>query len=294
MNETLNSFKTVVVHYFTDCAQLDPNATSRLQQEITQRFLTEGYLPIVYVNGVKDDHEAGHCVVDILGRPSPFQTVILANAAPRRDNDRDKAGWHNGTPFGHVWIEGRLVVSTIGGFALSLLKKVRCGDLIIQRTDIAEVAPLLTSDHEEQTWLASTQFRSLDYVPRLAAALLAKKVQIPSHNYTEIPDLGDRVVYVDRPFRNVKLGLCLQDLIDRGFDLEKPFSIQAHARTFVTHFYPGGLTTIPEAQIGLVVGSSGWGHPRQSKLLELQIKKGTAATALQVEAGDLIAFVQLK
>src|SRR3989344_3443097 len=105
---------TVIIN---DCR--DPNAMSRQMARVAS-LLGGQVVPM----GVQYDLEAAGCLVDALdalgGKP---ETLILANVASR---NRYGKKWANGSPFGYFYYQHTLVMASIDGLTLSLIKKLGC------------------------------------------------------------------------------------------------------------------------------------------------------------------------
>lgn len=70
---------------------------------------------------VNSDIEAAGNLVDVLDAGFGSKGVVLVNVPPR--NGRAKK-WKNGTPFGYFYYGETLIISTIDGLTLSLVKKM--------------------------------------------------------------------------------------------------------------------------------------------------------------------------
>jgi len=105
----LNMFITVI----TDCQ--DDNAFGRQTTRLSQYF----QYPITTV-GVKNDLEAAGNLIDILDASEGSEGTVLVNVAPRH---KEAKRWENGTPFGYFYYKNTLVISSIDGLTLSLVKK---------------------------------------------------------------------------------------------------------------------------------------------------------------------------
>src|SRR3989344_9103064 len=72
--------------------------------------------------GVTSDLQAAGNLIDVLDALGENPGVVLVNVAPR--NGKAKK-WGNGTPFGYFWYRKTLVVASIDGYTLSLVKKLK-------------------------------------------------------------------------------------------------------------------------------------------------------------------------
>lgn len=289
----------IIARYFTDCAK-DASGANRLDTALTDQLFEAGFDPKVKVFPVKYDIEGGHCATEMLiGQRPKTPSLILINAATRNDIDRSREGWENGPPFGFAWVGKHLVVSTLTGHGFSLLKKALGGDFKVYITHIPEVVPwLFPCDEKMQRVVIATQFRSLLYAIPLAVKLMAEgpgSTPPIYHLWTETPDVGSRVSYIDE-FGNIKLTITLQDLLAAGCDPSREFVVSTPYFSFRCQYYQDGLTSMANlAELpNLASGSSVAGPDFESdQLLELQIKMGSAAQALGIKPGDPIQIFQL-
>jgi hypothetical protein len=285
-------YPKAIAHYLSDCTlSKDTNAVTRVHQEIFERFWDQGIeVELAGVVGVSDSLEAGLCLADVLGR-AQHPTVIMANAAPRRDNDRAAEGYENGSPFGYVRLGEHLVVATIDGYMFSVLQKIVGRRLTVNTLNTREVIGVITDNSDEQERVAYSQFRSLDFLIWVTAKLVAG-TKLPFQPHCAVVDIGSRVLYIDYPFGNIKTSLFLED-IKMEVDLDREFGVCLGERKERARFYPGGLTSMSQdGRAGVVIGSSGCQKLGGHNFLELQIKGGNAAQALQAKPGMEISFSQ--
>src|SRR5581483_8871590 len=155
----------------TDCA--DDNALGRS----TTRLSTLFSCPITTIGGNSDLEAAGN-LIDALDAAGGQKGVILVNVAPRH---KEAKKWPNGTPFGYFFYQETLVVASIDGLTLTLVKKFGLIDQI-NLMDIPTVVNTLAKNDVISKELAEhiihTQFRSFEFLPRVAKWLI-DGVQIP-------------------------------------------------------------------------------------------------------------------
>ena len=202
--------------------------------------------------------------------------AILVNVAPRNGNAKK---WENGTPFGYFWYNNILVVASIDGFTLSLVKKLKITDHIMV-LDIAQTLDKLISENMLQAslkdYIVNTQFRSYDFVPQVGAYLLKHK-ELPGQKYdiSQIPDMPHVVWWIDN-FGNCKTTLFL-DEVEKNND------------TIITAFgtlpYFSRLKDVPDKTLAIITGSSGIGNKR---FLEIVAQGLPAAEKLNISAGDKV------
>lgn len=258
----------------TDCR--DANAKGR--QETRYKTLFPEATPTFV--GVTSDIEAAGNLIDMLDAAGPeAEGVIAVNVAPRHRGARK---WPNGTPFGYLWIGKILVVCTIDGATLSLLKKMGLASSV-HVTDIRTVLTFAGYPAETVEHAALSQFRSFDYLPRLAKIVWDKK-EAPSEelSFTEIPDALPEVWWID------SFGNCKTTLLPEDVD----FASGAH-REIVLHGLAieavcfDQLRQVPDYHTGLVLGSSGYGKRR---FLELMVQGSSAAKHYNISKKDTFSI----
>ena len=251
-----------------DCR--DANAVGRQLTRVSA--LIES--PVSFV-GVFSDLEAAGNLIDILDAYGDSPGVILVNVAPR--NGKAKK-WENGTPFGYFWYKEILVVSSIDGLTLSLVKKLKLIDSI-NVLDIPKVIEQLVEESlvspEVGEHIINTQFRSYDFLPRIAAYLL-KNSNIQSENIAikDIADAPKAIWWVDN-FGNCKTTLFGDEISRDG---------QVSTRFGKTDYFEM-LKDVPDKATALITGSSGISNKR---FVELVVQGESAAQHLNIVAGDSI------
>ena len=204
--------------------------------------------------------------------------VILVNVAPRNGAAKK---WANGTPFGYFRHGDTLVVASIDGLTLSLVKKLGLlGDLRV--FDIPEVMAAAAAHRllprETADYVASTQFRSLEFLPR-AACWLTQGYDLPSTPLSadELADAPDAVWWVDN-FGNCKTTV-LPDELDAFRDGEAFAGVAS-----LTHY--DRLKDVPDGEAAFVTGSSGIGGRR---FIEVVIQGGNAGQRFGLRSGKPLA-----
>ncbi|MEY4745301.1 MAG: hypothetical protein RL272_1246 [Candidatus Parcubacteria bacterium] len=223
---------------------------------------------------VANDLEAGGNLIDALDAAEGRKGVILVNVAPR--NGRAKR-WPNGTPFGWFSYGETIVAASVDGLTLSLVKKLGITDGI-RLFDIPEVmavaaghrlVPRATADY-----VVSTQFRSLEFLPR-AAHWLTQGYSLPAAYMPigEISDAPDAAWWIDN-FGNCKTTLLPAE-IDSFRDENAISGIASLA-----HYER--LKDVPDGECAFVTGSSGFGG---SRFIEVVIQGGNAAQRFGLRSG---------
>lgn len=253
-----------------DCR--DSNAAGR--QEIRSAHLF-GRAPIFI--GVKDELEAAGNLIDALDALDGNSGLVLINVAPRHAGDKR---WENGVPFGYFYFGKTLIVTTMSESILSLAKKFELsGAISVLNTETATAQMIrdgfIPPDLKNQ--IAESQFRSFDFLPRLAAYLaqtgkeLGQKTDLAS-----FPDAPKTVWLIDN-FGNCKTTLLPEDV---SFSTEKTLT----AKFGKLNCY-SKLKDVPDNEAALIIGSSGLGEKR---FLEIVIQGQNAAEYFDLSVGHTL------
>ena len=225
--------------------------------------------------GVKDDLEAAGNLVDILDAYDESPGIVLVNVAPRgRDEDPDS----NGSPFGYFYYGRTLVVASIEGRTLELVKKLELVNKIFV-LKMAEILAAWESDgritRSDHLGLAETQFRSLNFLPQ-AARFLWQGQFLPSEEQLLTSfDADDGFVWWVDNFGNCKTTWLAEDLkLNPGDQID----IGLEKLTFYSR-----LKDVPRGQPALVEGSSGI---KNSRFLEVVIQGGRADERYGLRSGS--------
>lgn len=260
----------MIITIINDCR--DANAAAR--QGARASALMNA--PVSFI-GAASDLEASGNLVDILDAAGDSESVILVNVAPRNGHAKK---WPNGTPFGYFWYRKTLVVASIDGLTLSLVKKLKLVDAI-HVLDTAETSGELAANGavslEVKDAIVNSQFRSFDFVPRVAAYLVKnKETKSMPLDIDTISDAPAAVWWVDN-FGNCKTTVFSDDE-------ETKEVIRKQAR-FAGLFYAEGLKDVSDSTAALIKGSSGLGEKR---FLEIVVQGESAAKRFGLLAGDLL------
>lgn len=258
------------VTIINDCT--DGNTRGR-QETRVMRLLN---VPVSYVEiGNFSELEAAGNLIDILDATDGESGAIFVNAAPRYGRGKK---WPNGTPFGYFFYKKTLVISTVAEQALSLAKKFGLIDKFYL-TDIPTVMKAMIQknlmDEETAERITKSQFRSFDYMPRLAKWLLdGEKVPAEEYSLANVPDVPPSVWWVDN-FGNCKLTALAEDVAHTpGKKLTTKFGdIMCYER----------MKDVPNDESGIIVGSSGIGEKR---FLEFIIQGQPSAKVYNLKPGD--------
>lgn len=237
-----------------DCR--DENAKGRQCARISQLFNS----PVNFI-GVSSDIEASGNLIDALDAFEGKEGLVLVNVAPRNGIARK---YQNGTPFGFFCVGQTLVVSSVSGYTLSLIKKLGLA------SQINLFPPETIFDELGLSAKKDTQFRSYELTPKIARAILEKKQMSTSVlPITEVPDLPNCVWWVDC-FGNLKTNFLSEEVNFLSINdqrLEK-FS---------------SLRSVPDDELAIVPGSSGFQNKR---FLEIVINGGSATHFLGIQSGS--------
>lgn len=253
-----------------DCS--DGNTMGRQSTRVATLF---GLTPSLVGIGNYVELEAAGNLIDMLDASGGGDGVILVNSAPRH-----KKKWPNGTPFGYFNYKKTLVVSTIDGTCLSLVKKF--GILPeINLTDVGTVVDKMISEgHLEpllRDTIAKSQFRSFDYMPRLAKWIM-DGIEIPHEIYpiSEVEDSPSAIWWIDN-FGNAKTTLLPEEVEHKaGKTIKMSFGeLKCYAQ----------LRDVPVGEAGLTIGSSGLGDKR---FLEIVVQGKRAVDEFNLKVGQKI------
>ncbi len=268
------------VTIITDC--IDSNAFGRQMTRAASLF---GFPPVpVAITPEFDlpsDIEAGGHLIDMLDASRGRPGIILVNKAPRSGKAKK---WKNGTPFGYFWYDKTLVVSSVDGYALSLIKKLRITDTI-HVFDIPTVADF-AKDHSlmdrfDADYLVTTQFRSFEFVPHVAKWVYDGHI-VPTESLliSEIPDCPPAVFFADN-FGNLKTTVFPEEI---GFEAGKVIALKGFGEIMCYD----RLKDLPNGETGLIIGSSGL---KDKRFLEIMSQGMSAKDQFKAKIGTPIQII---
>jgi len=255
-----------------DCR--DANAIGR---QITRTTSLLGS-PVSFI-GVIDDLQAAGNLIDALDAFEENPGLVLVNVAPR--NGKAKK-WENGTPFCYFWYKKILILASVEGFTLSFVKKFK----LIEFVTVLDVSTTLDQliaggvlPEECKNSITITQFRSYDFLPRVAAFLVqGKKLHGSQLSIEDIPDAPPAIWWIDN-FGNCKTTLLLDEIKN-----------QSHISTrFGRLPYFSRLKDVPNKTTAIITGSSGLGKKR---FLEIVVQGGSAEKEFKISMGDRISSTE--
>jgi len=257
-----------------DCC--DQNAKLRQISRVGSLFLNSS----VNCFCAKSEIEAAGLLVDAIDSFEGRSGIIIVNVAPR--NGRAKK-WHNGTPFGFFRYKETLILASLDGHVLSLVKKLN----LLEDVYIFDIKDVINSidekelSKEEKSRIINTQFRSFNFLPRVAY-WLSNNIEIPYEKYDllNIDDIGQKVWFVDN-FGNIKTTYLFEELADNK---DNQYEVAFGQAKIKLKLYKH-LKDLPDNEVGLVVGSSGIENKR---FIEIIAQGKSASEKLLVNCGDEI------
>src|SRR5258706_9528885 len=168
-----------------DCR--DGNTMGR---QATRASVLFGGAPITTVGIGWNELEGAGNLIDMLDASNGQEGVILANVAPRHGRGKK---WPNGTPFGYFYYGKTLVVATIAEQMLSLAKKFNVASSL-RLTDVPTVVDEMIKkgklDPSLRNRIAKSQFRSYDYMPRLAKWVIdGEEIPFEEYSFEKVVDV---------------------------------------------------------------------------------------------------------
>ena len=260
--------KNMNITIINDCR--DANAVGRQTARATS--LLGGSASFI---GVSSDLQASGNLIDVLDALEENPGIVLVNVAPR--NGKAKK-WKNGTPFGYFQYKKILVLASVDGLTLSLVKKFKLTKFITI-LDIPKTLNQLIAggalSKELRDSITRTQFRSYDFLPRVAAFLASgKKLQGTKLHIKDIHNAPPAIWWIDN-FGNCKTTLLHEELKDQNRFSTKFSKLSYFAR----------LKDVPDKTPAIISGSSGLGEKR---FLEIIVQGGSAEKEFDISVGDVI------
>ena len=254
----------------TDCK--DQNVTGR--QIIRYGTLLRSEVHLV---GVESDLEAAGNLIDCLDSFGEGKGTIIVNVAPRNYSGKK---WKNGSPFCYFNYRNVLVISTIDGLTLSLVKKlgfVKSVELLNAKIVLDSAVSAKWMKRRQAYSVLNTQFRSFEFVP-LVAKWLSEGKKLPSraHDFSEIPETNAVVWFVDN------FGNCKTTLTEEDIKIDNDKVVKTSRGVLVYHKH---LRNVPDGEPAITYGSSGLNDQR---FLEIVVGGGNAAETLNLEVGSSV------
>ena len=231
--------------------------------------------PVSFI-GVSSDLEAAGNLVDVLDAAGGNPGVVLVNVAPRNGSSRK---WGNGSPFAYFRYRETLVLSSVEGKTLSLVKKLGIVDSLML-LDVSACVEVIKSKglltDEQARHVVGTQFRSFDFLPRATQILLTGE-DLPGKFFSieEINDPDSVIWWIDN-FGNCKTTVLYSDIhLENNIVESKIGSLP----------YFSQLKDVLDGKTACIIGSSGIGDKR---FLEVVRQGGSAAQERSLSVGSVV------
>jgi len=253
----------------TDC--FDGNASARQQTRWASFFDTHPTL--VGVDNY-NEYEASAHLIDVLDASAGKKGIVFANVAPRHGKGKK---WPNGTPFGYFYYEETLVIATIDGHTLSLVKKLGLTNTI-KVWDIPTVIDQVIKGgvlHKKfRDHIVKSQFRSFEFVPR-AARWLWEGIDLPTDNYaiSQVADIPKVITFPDN------FGNCPTSILPKEIDFAPGKNLKTKLGEFTCY---ERLKDVPNGQPALIIGS--WGI-RDQRFVALVVQGKSAQKEFGLKPG---------
>ncbi len=270
------------VTIITDC--FDANASARQITRYQSYLGLPTYLVAVNAPTTNIDVspsfgelEAAVQIIDTLDAAEGGRGIVVANVAPRQGRGKH---WPNGTPFGYFHYKNTLVLSTIDGLTLSLVKKLKLTDHI-KMFDIPTLIPEMIAQGNLEEWkhdlIVKSQFRSFEFLPRVAQ-WLTQGMDLPYEKYplSEVMDAPRAIGYIDN-FGNTVTTLLSEDI---DFAAGKKITTRFGEITCYDR-----LKDVPNGETAFIIGS--WGLEK-NRWVALVIQGKSAAQEYKLQVGDAI------
>jgi len=255
----------------TDCK--DDNALGRSIVRLSQ--YVQCPITTIGVNGWDADLEAAGNLIDLLDASEGKLGVVIVNVAPRHKNAKK---WSNGTPFCYFHYKETLIVSSVDGQVLSLIKKLG----VVDHVNMMDIPTVLKSLEQKRVitqelvdHISNTQFRSFEFLPRVTGWLL-DGLEIPAEKYmlNNVVDAPNAVWWIDN-FGNIKT-----TLLETDFDFKVGKKISTKVGELVCY---NRLKDVPDEEKALIIGSSGL-HER--RFLEVVVQGVSAEKELGIKSSQ--------
>ncbi len=266
----------MLITFITDTAS--PNAQGRVSTRIANLFnITPTFIGVTSrIVGQGSDIMAAGNLLDILDVAGDSQGFILVNVAPRTP----KSKWENGTPFGYFVYKNLIVISTVDGFTLSLVKKLNlCAQ--IQLFDIPVVTKFMAEHGSisgvEAEFITHSQFRSLEFLPKVAF-WLSQGYKLPTTDYSldNVSDVKSTIWYIDS-FGNCKTTIFR----DEWEELQPKLNSKLRNLPLIKRF-----ADVPTGTLSWIQGSSGF---ESRRFLEIVLQRGSSYKELGLKVGESLA-----
>lgn len=227
--------------------------------------------------------EGGINLVDMIDASEGGEGIIVLNVAPRGNQKEGE----NGNPFCYFYYKKTLVISSVKGYCLSFLPKFGITDevnLLDLNNTLSFAKQKGLIDGHLESYIQKTQFRSFDFVPRVARFLIDRH-QIPFKKYIIDKKAIPGSLWCIDAFGNAKT-----TLISSEANLKVGQIVVTNIGSFL---YYNRLKDVPFGETAIYSGSSGFGDKR---CLEICVQgiPGSASKKLNLKVGDKIEIKKVK
>jgi hypothetical protein len=260
------------VTIINDCS--DENTMGR---QATRAMHLFNNMKIKTVGIGQSELEGAGNLIDMLDASEGDEGVIMVNVAPRYGRGKK---WANGTPFGYFYYGKTLIIATVAEQMLSLAKKFGIADSLCL-TDITTVVDEMIRrgklDPHLRNRIINSQFRSYDYMPRLAKWLMDGE-EIPHEKYPfdQVEDVPFAVWWIDN-FGNCKTTYLPEEI---NFKAGEKRETKIGELTCYDR-----LKDVPDGGAGLIIGSSGL---EDRRFLEVVVQGASAAEKFSLTVNSRI------
>lgn len=255
----------------------DANARGRVTTRVRAVF---GEAPIFIGVAYPNQLEAAGNLIDQLDALEDHSAIVFVNVAPRSitgEHSGNHARNENGTAFCYFRYGNVLIIATLDGLTLSLVKKFGL-TATVQVIDLPKAALVIRDqallNDEDVNRVISTQFRSYEILPKIGAALRAGII-LPTveQSISGVPDCPSAVWLIDG-HGNCKTTLIAEEMSE-GSVTTRWGTLPRYQR----------LKDVPDGVTAIIEGSSGLGSRR---FLEIVTQGGSVAQKLGIRVGDKI------
>lgn len=229
--------------------------------------------------GINSTIEASGNIIDAIDASEGKKGVVFANVAPRGYIKEDGL---NGADFAYFYYKKTLIISTIRGYTLSLVKKLN----LVKNVSVTKLDKVLKQAEKlglinktKLIHIKNSQFRSFEYVPYLADWLMKEYEFITEELDISKQENIPNCIWCIDAFGNAKTTITSKEISFMHEDLIK---------TSIGEFkFYKRLKDVPKKNVGIYIGSSGIENTRFLEIA-VQAKKGSAQKAFNLKVGDKI------
>jgi len=262
------------ISLITDCS--DDNALNRQSARLTSYFNApvSSVRCSFYESEGNGELEAAGNIIDSLDATGGTEGVVIANTA-HRDGKGKK--WPNGTPFGYFYFKKTLVISTIDGYTLSLVKKFNLTPSIHLLDVPTVIDEMIKRGHHEngnRNLVVESQFRSYEFVPRVAK-WITEGIRVPYGEYSidNVDDAPKAFWHIDG------FGNTLTTLLPEEVGHKQGKKIKTRFGEITCY---NRMKDTPNGETALIIGSNGI---KNQRFVSLFIQGKSAAKEYGIKTG---------